>query len=173
MRFCLSCLSAAVLFATISLSGSDVIYLEASATADLSAKEGQKVVVYGETTGSEKNASGTNFVRFKGAEFLLVTFKTDLEPFQSGEPYTIYDGKRLAVEGIVSIYQGIPQIKLTQPGQITLLEPEAIFPPVPEKEKSAPEPKPEMTAKENPTEEPAPTEPKRKPPVDSTEYFKK
>ncbi|MBP6603055.1 MAG: hypothetical protein KA250_14680 [Verrucomicrobiales bacterium] len=173
MRIFLSCLSAAVLFPAIPLVGSDTIYLEASATAALSAKEGQKIVVYGETTGSEKNATGTNFVRFKDAEFLLVTFKTDLEPFKAGEPYTLYDGKRLAVEGIISIYQGKPQIKLIQPEQITLLEPDAIFPPVPEKEKSAPEPKPEMTAKENPTEQLSPKEPKRKPPVDSTEYFKK
>jgi hypothetical protein len=167
------CICTAVLLNSISLFSSEPLYLEATATADISAKEGQKVVVYGETTGSGKSASGTNFVRFKDADFFLVTFKSDLEQFNDGEPSVLYEGKRLAVEGTISIYQGKPQIKLTQPGQITLIEPDAVFPPPSKEEKSAPDPKPEMTAKEKPAEEPAPEEPRRKPPVDAAEYFKK
>ena len=154
--------------------GEDKIYLEASKTEELVAKEGQKIVVYGETEGSNKSASGTNFVRFKGAGFFLVTFKSDLKQFEEGEPHALYEGKRVAVEGAISIYQGKPQIKLTEPDQITVLAPDAVFPPpvtpADTPESAGPKMKAEKTG--TPTT-PAPEEPKRKPPVDPAEYFKK
>jgi len=152
--------------------GQDTIYLEATANEDLKAKEGQKVVVHGVIEGSGKSASGTNFVNFKGAEFFLVTFKSDLGPFADGEPADLYEGKRIAVEGPISIYQGKPQIKLTDPAQVTILAPDAVFPPPQEKKEASAAPAkamPEQTAAAN---KPVPGEPKRKPPVDPSEYFK-
>lgn len=94
MRIFLSCLSAAVLFPAIPLVGSDTIYLEASATAALSAKEGQKIVVYGETTGSEKNATGTNFVRFKDAEFVSVSLRPSCHPLALSPPIVLAAAQR-------------------------------------------------------------------------------
>ena len=154
--------------------GEEKIYLEASKTAELIAKEGQKIVVYGETEGSDKSASGTNFVNFKGADFFLVTFKSDLKQFKEGEPHALYDGKRVAVEGAISIYQGKPQIKLSEPEQITVLAVDAIFPPpaAPKKGSEVADPKMKKEKAGIPTT-PAPEEPKRKPPVDPAEYFKK
>ncbi len=151
----------------------DKLYLAATETEALKAKEGQRVVVHGETQDSGKSASGTNFVNFKGAEFFLVAFKSDLGRFPEGEPADLYDGKRLAVEGTVSVYQGKPQIKLTDPAQITVLAPDAVFPPPEVKKK--PEPTPSDAAKPAPADPGKPTveEPKRKPPVDPSEYFKK
>ncbi len=150
------------------------IYLEASQTAELIAKEGQKVVVHGETEGSAKSASGTNFVNFKGSEFSLVTFKSDLEPFQETEPHLAYDQKRLAVEGTIALYQGKPQIKLTDPKQVTVLAPDAVFPPPGGKEEKIATP---ATADKKmppvPATTPAPEPAKPKPPVDPSEYFKK
>lgn len=150
------------------------IYLEANQTAAIIAKEGQNVVVYGETEGSAKSASGTNFVKFKGSEFSLITFKSDLGPFPKEEPYLAYDKKRLVVAGVVTLYQNKPQIKLTDPKQVTILAPGAVFPPPVEKEEKS-----EAPAAEDKKSAPLPTttplaEPtKPKPPVDPSEYFKK
>lgn len=157
----------------VPLAGADEnIYLPADATDDLIAKEGQIIVVHGETERSAKVASGTNFVNFKGADFFLVTFKSDLDQFPDGEPHALYDGKRVAVEGPISIYKDKPQIKLTSPAQITILEPNAEFPPKADKME-----KPEAATEAKPTEkkpekksEPEPG--KRKPPVDASEFFK-
>lgn len=155
------------------LGADDRIYLAADSTEELIAKEGQIVVVYGETENSAKVSSGTNFVNFKRADFSLVTFKSDLDQFQDGEPHELYDGKRIAVEGLVSIYRDKPQIKLTSPKQVAILEPDDEFPP------KAVEMKPPETvaeakpAKEKKPEEKSEPEPeKRKPPVDASEFFK-
>lgn len=169
-------LPAAWLFSSLFLlsaaEGEDTLYLAAGDTEALLAKEGQKVVVYGETTGSKKSASGTNFVNFKDAAFFLVTFKSDLGQFPEGEPSDAFEGKRIAVEGAIAIYQGKPQIKLTDPRQVTILAPDAVFPPPAKMEDPA---EPANTKTENPAPAPdaAPETPKRKPPVDPAEYFKK
>lgn len=150
-------------------------YLAATETEALIAAEGRKVVVHGEAAGSGKAASGTNFVNFKGAEFSLVAFKSDLDQFPEGEPADLYEGRRLAVAGAVSVFRGKPQIKLTDPGQVTVLEPDSVFPP-PAMEKPGPAagaPKPETAeGTEKDGAEPAPAEAKRRPPVDASEYFK-
>ena len=162
-----------LVFTVFDSNADEKIYVEAAKTADLIAKEGQKIVVYGETDGSGKSASGTNFVNFKDAEFFLVTFKTDLGQFKEGEPHVLYDGKRLAVEGTITLYQGKPQIKLTAPEQIVILEPDAVFPPPVSKEAKTTEPdKTKKEAATPPAGETLPEAPPRKPPVDPSEYFK-
>jgi len=163
-----------LLLGTVAAEEDGEIYLAANQTTELIAKEGQKVIVHGETEGSSKSASGTNFVNFKGSEFFLVTFKSDLKPFQETEPHLAYDQKRLAVEGTIALYQGKPQIKLTDPKQVTVLAPDAVFPPPVVKEEAGETP---AAAKEKmppvPTTTPAPEPAKPKPPVDPSEYFKK
>lgn len=149
------------------------VYVAASETDELAAREGRKTVVHGVVSGSGTSASGTNFVNFGNAAFSLVTFKSDLGPFGEIEPAELYEGKRIAVEGIVSIFQGKPQIKLTDPEQVTLLEPDAVFPPPVETAAVAPTDSAEAASKmesEHP-ETPEAPEPKRKPPVDPSEYF--
>lgn len=149
------------------------LYLEATATKELVAKEGQKVIVYGHTENSAKSASGANFVNFKGAEFFLVTFQSDLAQFPGGEPFEQFDGKRVAVEGVISIYRDKPQIKLTRPDQVRILKEEEVFPPVAEKPAggdATDTPEKSMEKPETPSEEKE-EEPKRKPPVDASEFF--
>lgn len=150
----------------------ETIHLPASATGDLKAKEGQQVIVHGVVSDGRKSESGTNFVNFEGAEFFLVTFKSDLHQFPDGEPADLLKDKRIAVEGTVSIYQDKPQIKLTRPGQVTILAPDAVFPPPQPTKSIAPAPEPAAKA-EAPKAAPAPVPPKPKPPVDPSEYFKK
>lgn len=151
----------------------DKLYLAANETEALMAKEGQIVVVHGFVEGSAKSPSGTNFVNFKDAEFFLVTFKSDLGQFPDGEPSDLYEGKRLAVEGAISVYQGKPQIKLTDPAQVTVLEADAVFPPVQEKKEEPAAPSKPMAEPPSTGSGPTPDPPKRKPPVDSSEYFRK
>ncbi len=160
------------IFPPAAAAGDEILYLAASETEALLAKEGQKVVVHGDTSGSKKSASGTNFVNFKDAVFFLVTFKSDLGQFPDGEPSDAFEGKRIAVEGAIAIYQGKPQIKLTDPKQVTILAPDADFPPTAMKDAPVEAAKP---TEENPVTvtPPAPEAPKRKPPVDPSEYFKK
>ena len=162
-----------VFFSLAAASGDENLYLAANETEGLLAKEGQKVIVHGEVAGSRKSPSGTNFVNFKDATFFLVTFKSDLPQFPEGEPADLYEGKRLAVEGAISIYQGKPQIKLTDPGQVTVLAPNAILPPPAETQPDSAVATKAMTEKPAPEVAPTPEAPKRKPPVDPSEYFKK
>ena len=147
------------------------IYISADDTDALKAKEGQKITVYGNTSGSGKSQSGTNFVNFKGAEFYLITFASDLDQFTEGEPHEVYDEQRIAVTGTLTIYKDKPQIKLTEPGMIQVIAEGETFPP--KMEEKAPAVAPETTAKAEPKKENAkPEEPKRKPPVDAKKYFK-
>jgi hypothetical protein len=160
---------------TFSFSGihadNSVIYLKATDTEELKAKDGQKVTVHGETAGTGKSSSGTNFVNFKGGEFYLITFKSDLHLFPEGEPADLFGGKRLAVTGVMSIYQGKPQFKLTSPDQVRILEAGEEFPP--KQQKTKVEPKPKASPQKAPAPEPKPEEEsKPRPPVDSSEYFK-
>lgn len=149
------------------------IYIDAKDTEELMAKDGQKVTVYGETTGSGKSSSGMNFVNFKGADFYLVTFKSDLDQFEDGEPADIYDGKRLAVTAVLSIYKEKPQIKLTSPDQVVILEDGVEFPPPgAEAEEEKPGEKKVGKKEEKVAEKPTEEEPKKKPPVDPKKYFK-
>ena len=148
------------------------IYVKASDTKELMSKDGQKVIVYGTTSGSGKSGSGMNFVNFDGAEFYLVTFKSDLTEFLQGEPADLYDGKRLAVTGVISIYKEKPQIKLTDPKMVQILEADTEFPPKADAEPAKKKPAPEAKKTETPETKPTPEEPKKKPPVDPKKYFK-
>lgn len=166
-------LAVLVLLAQAAASGEETLFLAASDSKGLLAKEGQKAVVHGEVSDSQKSASGTNFVYFKNAEFFLVTFKSDLTRFSEGEPTDLYKGKRIAVEGTVALYQGKPQIKLTDPRQVSFLAPDAVFPPPPQSKPAAAASANDTTKKPEPETAPAPEAPKRKPPVDASEFFKK
>lgn len=164
---------ASTLASTIRGEESAVIYLAASESEKIAAKEGQKVTVHGTTKNSSKSASGTSYVNFEETDFYLVTFSSDLDQFEEGSPDELYDAKRIAVDGVISIYKGKPQIKLTSPDQIKILAEDEVFPPkvdkpvTPEKAKTKEMKKTPLTP-QKPTEEEA----KPKPPVDPKKYFK-
>jgi len=109
--------------------GDEVPVLPAEASDRLVELEGRKVVVHGTVESTGKSPGGTNFVNFRGTEFSLVAFRSDLDQFPDGEPAELYEGRRLAVEGAVAIYQNKPQIKLTSPSQVRILAEDEEFPP--------------------------------------------
>lgn len=169
----LSALCALILLCQISIAQDTArIYIAADKTDDLKAKEGQKIIVYGETEGSGKSGSGMNFVNFKGAEFYLVTFKSDLKKFKDGEPADIFDDKRIAVEGVITVYKDKPQIKLVSPDSVTELGEDEEFPPKLDKQTADQKEKPAVVKKAVEKSEDKPVEPKKKPPVDPKKYFK-
>ena len=158
---------------TVTAQDDETFYLAASEDKEIAGMEGEKVTVYGISKDSSKSASGTNYVNFDDSEFHLVTFASDLDQFKDGEPYEIYNDKRIAVDGVISIYKGKPQIKLTSSDQIKFLTEDEVFPPVKAEPEKVIEPKPEEMKKapltpQNPAEEKA----RPKPPVDSKLYFK-
>lgn len=143
----------------------------ATETAALKGKDGQKIVVYGETARSGKSQNGMNFVNFAGAEFYLIAFKSDLGAFKDGEPADVYDGKRLVVTGVVTIYKDKPQIKLTSPDQVRVLAADEAWPQAAAPAQTA-APAPAVPANPAPAAAKSAEEPKKKPPVDPKLYFK-
>lgn len=166
-------LTAALLSGAVSADEEDTIYLAASEAKEIAGKEGEKVTVHGITKDSSKSASGTNYVNFDGTEFHLVTFASDLDQFKEGEPHEIYNDKRIAVDGVISIYRGKPQIKLTSANQVRFLADDEVFPPLRAKAEEPAQPEPEEM-KEAPItpQKPAEEEARPKPPVDWKLYFK-
>ncbi len=157
--------------------------LTASDTEALKKKDGQKVTVIGKCDRTGKSRGGTNFVNFEGAEFTLVTFKSDLGPFTDGEPADLYEGKFLSVTGVIGIYKDAPQIKLTDPAQVKMSD-EAFE--LPKKEEMKPasasgdqdeagaDGKAKSDAKPTAEDDGEKTEDgKPKPPVDPRKYFNK
>lgn len=147
-------------------------FLSCEDTDAILAHEGQHITLYGWVEKVEKSAAGTNFIRFRNATISLVTFKSDLGQFAKGEPIVLYEGKRLAVQGVVSLYRKKPRIKLSDPAQVTLLAADAVFPPLvaTNSDAKASPPEPQTSASVVPQEV---ASEKRKPTVAASEYFKK
>ncbi len=140
-----------------------------SDTQAIIAKTGQEITVKGMVTTVRKSNSGTNFINFENSEFYLVTFKSDLEAFEKGEPADLYRGQHIAVTGVVSLYKGKTQMKLNHPGMIKVSSADE---PVPATEKAGKN----RTAKEKTEikqpETVTPEKKKKKAPVDAKKYFK-
>ncbi|MDF1741493.1 MAG: hypothetical protein P1U86_20190 [Verrucomicrobiales bacterium] len=166
-------LAAFLLPGAVTADEEETIYLAAAEAKEIAGREGEKVTVHGITKDSSKSASGTNYVNFESSEFHLVTFASDLDQFKEGEPHEIYNDKRIAVDGVISIYRGKPQIKLTSANQVRFLAEDEIFPPVKAKPEQPAPPEPEEM-KEAPVTPPKPAEEEArpKPPVDWKLYFK-
>jgi len=148
------------------------VFLSVMESDAIAEREGEVVTVYGQVSSTGESESGMNFVNFDGADFNLIAFSSDVaEQFPGGEPHEIYDGKRIAVTGPIAIYRDRPQIKLTDPSMVRILDPEEVFPP----EKKATE-EPVVAEKSEPEEaeamvtETAAAEPET-PPVDWRKYF--
>ena len=169
-----SLLAAFLLPGAVAADEKDTIYLAATEAKEIAGREGEKVTIHGITKDSAKSASGTNYVNFDGSGFHLVTFPSDLDQFKEGEPHEIYNDRRIAVDGIISIYKGKPQIKLTSANQVRFLGEDEVFPPLKAKPEQPAQPEPEEI-KEAPATPQKPTkeEPRPKPPVDWKLYFNK
>lgn len=86
---------------------------------------GEMVTVEGELVRTNDIGKITflNFAKERGS-FTVVIFSDHYDKFPS-PPAEMYRGKKVQVKGVVEDYKGTPQIKVTAPGQITLLEDKA------------------------------------------------
>ncbi len=121
MNRIITCLLVVISSAVIAEGREEHPVFDASDTESILAKTGQKITVRGIVSTAEKSKSGTTFIRFKDGEFYLVTFKSDLKAFRDNEPADLYKGEYLAVTGVISIYKNKPQMKLTHPGMVQII----------------------------------------------------
>ncbi|HRX52977.1 MAG: hypothetical protein R3F31_13015 [Verrucomicrobiales bacterium] len=152
-----------------SADGTPAPVLKASQTEALEALDGKRAIVLGRVREARKTPSGINKIAFEDAEFELVTFKSDLAAFRDGEPADLFAGKILRVSGVITLYRGKPQIKLTEPSMVEIIDSDEV-----------PEPPPPVAAEARPVAEAAPAAAatkeiaaeKPRPPVDWRLYFK-
>ena len=144
--------------------------LKVSNTQAIIAKDGQKITVRGSVSTVRKSKGGTNVINFEDSEFYLVTFKSDLQTFDGGEPADLYRGKHLAVTGVVSIYKDKPQMKLAHPDMVKIIDPnEPLATPVKSSTNSTKANKTKASERKTVTKT---LKKKKKPPVDPKKYFK-
>ncbi|MEO0415449.1 MAG: hypothetical protein AAF226_10915 [Verrucomicrobiota bacterium] len=102
--------------------------------------EEEEVRIQGFVKSTNVNQTGIHFINFDGSEFVCVTFGRYLTNFAEGPPTEIYNEKWIEVSGTLQNYRGTPQIRLTSPNQVKIIE--------------APElPKPETNVTETTTEQ--------------------
>ena len=128
---------------------------------ELKAKEGEEVIVTGMVKDAGRSRTGINFLNFADSTFVAVTFPQQLPKFEAGEPADVYEGKQVEIRGTLDIYKGEPQIKLEEPGQISIVEkpdgpsqPVSVAPMEVDPE-PAPEPQPEAELETKPESAPA------------------
>jgi len=84
-----------------------------------------KVTVYGKISRTNKSRSGANFLNFYSSELSIVCLKDDLKSFSEGQPADLFKNKDVEVAGKIELYEGKLQIKLTDPSQIRLYDPDS------------------------------------------------
>ena len=93
---------------------------------------GKKAVVYGKVISANESAkAGISFLDLDGGKFTVVTFKDDYSKFPDAQsPAKLYKGKDVEVTGDIFEYRAKgkgdpkPEIKLTDPSQIKIIEKE-------------------------------------------------
>lgn len=162
------CLTASPPFSPVQAADNPPTF-KASDTQSIIAKNGQKITVFGTVSSVRKSNSGTNFINFKNSDFYLVTFKSDLIAFEKGAPADLYQGKDLAVTGVISLYQGKAQIKLNHPDMVKVITEDS---PLPKPKKAQTPKKPKTQPEDTPSDKSLPKKKKKTAPVDSKKYFK-
>ncbi len=93
---------------------------------------GRKAVVYGKViSANESGKVGMSFLDLDGGKFTVVSFKDDYSKFPDAQsPAKLYKGKDIEVTGDIFEYRAKgkgdpkPEIKLTDPSQIKVIEKE-------------------------------------------------
>ena len=83
--------------------------------------EDEAIRIKGFVETTNKNATNINFLNFKGSEFQCVTFARYLRNFEK-QPMDLYKEKWVEVSGKIYKYRGKPQIHLTDPEQVTIID---------------------------------------------------
>ena len=114
--------------------GAEIPSLACTETEKLLALEGKTVRVTGKVARTGKSNAGNQFLNFEASEFVAVTFSSDVSKFTEGDPADLFDGKHVAITGPIKIYKGIPEIVLSKPSMIELVDAADLVVPEPEPE---------------------------------------
>ena len=128
-------LAAALVFLPVVARGADAPPLAASQADEIKKHEGRRIAVRGKARNAGATAGGAlQFLNFEGTTFSVILRKQHREALESGLKMTFaaLAGRELTVRGEISLYQGRPQIEVTDAKQI-----EAGGAPVPAAEKAA------------------------------------
>ncbi|MEN9019892.1 MAG: hypothetical protein ABF370_05200 [Verrucomicrobiales bacterium] len=95
--------------------------IPATSAAKIAEAMGKAVDVSGRVAKANVSSSGTHFLNFAGSEFKIVCLADLVKKFPAGGPAALYKGKSIVVTGVVELYKGKPQIKLTGPDQVRVI----------------------------------------------------
>jgi len=86
---------------------------------------GKTATVYGHVARTGKSSrSGHQFLNFANTEFTVVCLAPDVARFTRGAPADLYQEQDVEVTGKIELYRGKLQIRLREPPQIKLTEPD-------------------------------------------------
>lgn len=122
-----------LIVAAVGLAQANAIAKETPAPAVLPANNsvavrkavGTTATVRGRVQRASISKSGHHFLNFYSSDLTVVCFKEHLRKFKKG-PAEQFKGKEVEITGRVEDYKGRPQIKLTTPDQIRLVDERAV-----------------------------------------------
>ena len=97
------------------------VAIPATNVTKISESKGKTLSVSGRVAKANVSSSGTHFLNFSGTPFKVVCLADLVKKFPDGGPAAIYRGKDIVVSGVVELYKGSPQIKLTSPSQVKVI----------------------------------------------------
>ncbi|MEO0447931.1 MAG: hypothetical protein AAF191_17820, partial [Verrucomicrobiota bacterium] len=83
--------------------------------------ENEIISVVGHIVGTDMNATGIHFVRFRGSDFVAITFPRFLPNFPS-PPSEAYTEGFVRVTGKIELYRGKPQVRFERPEELEVLD---------------------------------------------------
>ena len=93
------------------------VAIPSTQVAKIKEAKGQTLSVSGKVAKANVSSSGTHFLNFSGTEFKAVCLADLAKKFPGGGPAKLYKGKDVVITGVVELYKGSPQIKLSSPDQ--------------------------------------------------------
>ncbi|MDA0813746.1 MAG: OB-fold nucleic acid binding domain-containing protein [Verrucomicrobia bacterium] len=81
---------------------------------------GKEVIVQGRVATTSSSSSGHQFLNFPSGAIRVICFKDDLKNFAKGGPAALYEGKSIALTGVLTQHGKNLQIQLNEPKQISI-----------------------------------------------------
>lgn len=88
---------------------------------------GKEVIVSGRVSRTSKSSGGHHFLNFSANQnFAVICLRDDVARFTDGAPADQFRGKFVEIRGQLDQFRGKLQIKLRQPSQIRIVDPQSI-----------------------------------------------
>ena len=97
------------------------VAIPASQAAKIKEAKGTSISVSGRVAKANISTGGTHFLNFAGTDFKVVCLADLANRFPNGGPAALYKDKDIVVKGVVELYKGSPQIKISNPEQVRVI----------------------------------------------------